>query len=474
MKSVKGSYGTYRVLTPPVSKGGIGSIYRTADATVVYKEYHSTLKAPQRQALDRLVHIGRDTVFNRRLGVGATPVSSINWPLDIICDPAGRIIGVILPAIPADLFNQYGKPRTLEFLIMKRAQPPRANVRLALLLRMAEILAHLDAQALVHGDINGKNLAWRAAPNPVMYLIDCDGIVGKSPPPAKGVQALGWTDPRVADRLVPAHDHLSDWYGLALAMYRGLLLVPGNITEKKNGRWPKPGMIPRQLNSRVANLLHRALDDPLNGSARPSPSEWVQTLVDVYLKRGSFNERELRELDRLADHTATVPSTPPPTRTTSQATGRPRAPRQPPAQTWPIPPPTPTPTQPVPTQPVPTKPVPTRPVPTKPVPTRPSLAQPSPLPSSPRPSSSLPQSQGVFKWFGDAALRNDAAWHGTSVLLALCCSPLAFVHLAVSAVQVLRAPPSRGGRKRALAYCCCYGVLAVSLLLCSLSVSNSS
>ena len=142
------------------------------------------------------------------------------------------------------LFNEFGKPRGLEFLVMARAHPPSAKGRVALLLRMAEILAFVNARGLVHGDVTGKNLAWTVSPSPVMYLIDCDGMVPQHPPPTVGVQSMGWTDPRVLDRLVPAHDQYSDWYALSLAMYRGLLLTPGKLDTKRlagsGGSQPDP------------------------------------------------------------------------------------------------------------------------------------------------------------------------------------------------------------------------------------------
>ena len=68
----------------------------------------------------------------------------------------------------------------LEFLVMARGNALSAKGRRWLTLRMAEILKLVDSRELIHGDINGKNLAWALSPAPVMYLIDCDGMVRKN------------------------------------------------------------------------------------------------------------------------------------------------------------------------------------------------------------------------------------------------------------------------------------------------------
>jgi hypothetical protein len=117
MRTVSGLHGSYRVTDGPLSKGGVGSIFRTSDPSIVYKEYHSLDKAPPREPLDVLVEIGRDVIVNHGLGPGDAPESSVNWPLDIVPDRQGRIVGVTLPAIPAALFNENKKPRTLDFLV---------------------------------------------------------------------------------------------------------------------------------------------------------------------------------------------------------------------------------------------------------------------------------------------------------------------------------------------------------------------
>jgi hypothetical protein len=300
MERTDGEHGSYMVNSDVLSRGGVGSIHRTDDPRWVFKRYLRPEKAPDLGHLQQLVEIGREVLVRQRAEPGETPESSVNWPVDVALGRSGLITGVVLPAIPPALFSEFGKPRGLEFLVMARAHPPLAKGRVALLLRMAEILAFVNSQGLVHGDVNGKNLAWGVLPSPVMYLIDCDGMVPQHPPPTAGVQALGWTDPRVLDGVVPAHDHYSDWYALGLALYRGLLLTPGKLDSKANGRWPAPSQIPDSLSHRIAHLLHRALDDPLDPHGRPSPGEWASALVEEYLDKGSFRDGPLASLDRIS------------------------------------------------------------------------------------------------------------------------------------------------------------------------------
>lgn len=300
MERIDGEHGSYTVVPAVLSKGGVGSIHRTGDPRWVFKRYLRPDKAPDLRDLRPLVEIGREVLVKQEAEPGQTPESSVNWPVDMALGRDGSVTGVVLPAIPAALFNEFGKPRGLEFLVMARAHPPAAKGRVALLLRMAEILAFVNARGLVHGDVNGKNLAWTVSPSPVMYLIDCDGMVPQYPPPTVGVQSMGWTDPRVLDGVVPAHDHYSDWYALALAMYRGLLLTPGKLDTKTDGKWRAPSQIPDTVSPRIAYLLHRGLDDPLDAQRRPSPGEWANALVEEYLPAGRFRDSSLAVLDKIS------------------------------------------------------------------------------------------------------------------------------------------------------------------------------
>ncbi|MCL9796658.1 hypothetical protein, partial [Frankia sp. AgKG'84/4] len=330
METVQGSYGTY-VVREELSRGGIGSIHRTGDPGLVFKRYFDPDRAPSRENLERLVKIGRAVSASVGAKVGGTPESSVNWPVDVEIGPQGRVSGVVLPIIPKNLFHEeFDGVRTLDFLVMARARPPAAKGRIALLMRMAEILSFVHSRGLVHGDVNGKNLAWSVAPRPVMYLIDCDGMVPQTPAPTEGVQAIGWADPRLVERRIPAHDHRSDWYALALAMYRGLLLTPGRLDRAQDGSWPAPKKIPKDFPTPLADLIRRGLE-PTDADRRPAPQEWVRVLRETYLPAGSFDNASVEALDRA--------SAPPPTRPTTvippPASGRPNTAR--PAPTAPRP-----------------------------------------------------------------------------------------------------------------------------------------
>jgi hypothetical protein len=428
---IDGEHGSYMVAPEVLSKGGVGSIHRTLDRRWVFKRYLRPDKAPELRHLRPLVAIGREVLVTQRAEPGDTPESSVNWPIDVALGRDGCVTGVVLPAIPLALFNQFGKPRGLEFLVMARARPPSAKGRVALLLRMAEILAFVNARGLVHGDVNGKNLAWTVSPRPVMYLIDCDGMVPQQPAPTSGVQSLGWTDPRVLDGVIPAHDHYSDWYALALAMYRGLLLTPGRLDSKADGKWPAPSKIPGSLSPRIAYLLHRALDDPLAAPGRPPPSEWVSGLVEEYLPAGRFRDSSLAILDKV--------SPPPPRQAFTPL----------PDDDWVTthhPPPAPPPRT-------------TRTPPTTPPP--PNLPPPpAPLPRTMRPPTPPPRSPIKIGRLARRALDGSQEWHRTGLLTSFFAPGIALPYIVVTWIQlrkVSRFEPRLGPARRALRR---YGAIA--------------
>jgi hypothetical protein len=297
----QGVYGSYVVLDgAPFARGGVGRLYACEDASLVLKKYVDTAKAPALDQLNRLVSIGRDVLVAQQRRPGSSREASINWPLDLIPGPGGTATGVILPRIPATCFDADGDIRGLEAAILARANPPGAQGRVALLIRMAEILDYLDDTQLVHGDISGKNLAWSLDPAPLMYLIDCDSLVPRKPPPTIGVATPGWMDPRLAEHQIPAQDHHSDHYNLALAIYRGLLLTPGNLHKTPAG-WTRPARVDDVPDPGLRAMLHRTLDNPLDAACRPEAHQWVTALAHAYLSGSNWNTAALKQLDTVAD-----------------------------------------------------------------------------------------------------------------------------------------------------------------------------
>lgn len=438
LERIDGQYASYMVAPDVLSKGGVGSIHRTSDQRWVFKRYLRPEKAPDLRHLRQLVDIGREVLVNQGAAPGQTPESSVNWPVDVALDRNGAVTGVVLPAIPAALFNEFGKPRGLEFLIMARARPPSAEGRIALLLRMAEILAFVDERGLVHGDVNGKNLVWTVSPAPVMYLIDCDGMVPQHPPPTVGVQAMGWTDPRVLDGKAPAHDQYSDWYALGLAMYRGLLLTPGKLDSKTtDGKWPSPSKIPDSLGPRIANLLHRALDDPLSEERRPSPREWSDALIAEYLPEGRFNDRSVAILDKVSAPRQAF--SPLPDRDWSSTHSKPKAPPPRPTQSrWPPSSPSPQTRRPAPPPP-------------------PSWTVPPPPPPQPW----LSPVRAQVGWFARDTLNRGPRWYLLGLFTCLIAPFIAVIYIAVGGVQLRKGSSSDPEVKSARRMLLIYGAFAM-------------
>lgn len=205
---------------------------------------------------------------------GTTPETSINLPIDVLTDHQG-VTGVVLPEIPRE-FLYDGRPRTFDE-IADSASPPDAAFRVGLLIRVSEIFAALEGMGLVHGDVSQQNLLWRAD-QPDAYLINWNGMPGA----AGDAASQGYLDPRLAAQQVPAPDGASDRFGLAVAMYRCLLLNPDAPVHAGQVWNPAPG-VPADLDPRMRGLFDRAFGDPQAADGRPAPGEWADTLRSVFV-----------------------------------------------------------------------------------------------------------------------------------------------------------------------------------------------
>lgn len=302
---VEGAFSPYTVDDRPFTSGGHSHLFASsAPAGVIYKRYRSPIRdAHRRWQLLRIRQLGREVLIHRSQEPGSTPEASINWPIDSVQDSHGAILGVVIPRVPGSFFLPGDSPRALDFLLLARAQPPPppARVRVAVLIRIAEIFAWLHRNELVHGDFSSKNVVWRSEPEPGAYLIDCDWLQPQRPPPHHGTATRGWFDPRLDEGFIQAPDHYSDWYALALAMYRGLLLNPGWLERDADGRWPKPAGIPTTLHPQLRALLTQTLNHPTDAKARASPSQWISALLASFVGPAGFDANALGALDAYAD-----------------------------------------------------------------------------------------------------------------------------------------------------------------------------
>ena len=295
---ITGGHGTYTAGDQPFQRGGQAELFRVAGpARLVYKRYREPLTgAADLERLRKLVMIGRSV---RHHEPGGSPESSVNWPIDLITG-GGGVLGVVLPEIPHRFYRPDGTPRALDFLVFARADPPEASTRILVLIRVAEIFAWLDAHALIYGDFSGKNVVWTAQPSPAAYLIDADPIQSASAPAQRGVATPWWGDPRLTMGRISAQDQYSDWWGLALAIYRGLWLTPGALRPTAKGSWSKPADFPRGLAREVKALIERSLDAATPAPQRASPSEWVGALTTAFIKGNTFKTDQLALLNKAA------------------------------------------------------------------------------------------------------------------------------------------------------------------------------
>lgn len=331
----------YQVADTPFAHGKQGALFQCGGQDTVYKQYYEPRRGSHAvKGIGKLAAQGWRVYVEQRRAPGSSPEASINWPFDLVTGAERSVIGVLLPSVPAEFRRSEGGDRDLSFLYMKSAtlQPPVAVLRVGVLIRVAEVLAYLDEQGLVHGDIAHSNGLWRTSPDLGAYLIDCDGVYDRNASPTAPVRTPFWTDPRLTEGLIPAHDQASDRYALGLLMYRTLFAVHGNL-GKLAGQWPTPGHIPRETPDEIRQLLLSSLE-PLDPTPRVSPTTWVRTLYKIYfLPDSSPNKHSLDQLDISVGlrNASTCAATSAPTAGTRD-TGLPRTPQRPNATTTTEPP----------------------------------------------------------------------------------------------------------------------------------------
>lgn len=267
------------------SPGAMGTVYLVdGQPSCLYKKY--VTPALHAARLDRLVAWRNGLAPQERGFLDAYCA----WPLVTVTD-AGLISGFLMRSAPADFwFDMLGETHTLELQhLIHAAASERLGIplpspvqRLALVRKLAEILAFFDHHDIVYGDVSEKNVLWTAQGLPRIFLIDCDnarpvGLTGANPGVAMA-RSLNWRDPDLPEHGVP--DTNSDRYALAVFCYRvfyGYYPAPRGVTaslEDDRSRVLLPHSAPQ------LPRLERCLTSGLGAPARrPSAAEWVSVIA---------------------------------------------------------------------------------------------------------------------------------------------------------------------------------------------------
>ena len=272
---LEGRYGSYWLRRGPLEfPAGRARIYEIdGHPDLYYKEFGEPRRgATELRRLGELVDTGHELAAART----SPSMERIAWPRDLI-EKNQAAVGVVIP-YAGDRFYRESRgemrmPRALGYLRRPEDGVP-VELRLTLMRQLAGVLALLEHANLVHGDISAQNVLWCPPPRPSIMLIDCDGMHDASIEGAPETTE-GWADPRQEHGAIAAHDMCSDWFALALAIWRVAMQSRG-APEVDGGR-VKTGQLPRQL----AALVERAFADPLDPGPRPCPQEWINALNSV-------------------------------------------------------------------------------------------------------------------------------------------------------------------------------------------------
>jgi len=302
----RGWHDKYELADEAFDQGGRGKLFKVlSHPGLLYKQLPEP-DLPTGEQMKRLVGYGR---VADKLTPNTSPFTSINWAKDAEPAPGDRVRGVFLPELHDRFRAPSGRLRTLEYLYLRGAKrgpkPPAAADRIRVVIRIAEVAAHLDALGLVHPDFNGNNICFSGSQ---VQVFDTDGMIAAGSRPAELVHTPLWTDPRVTEGRVAWADQYSNRYDLARMVYCVLLLTPGRMERDPRGTWPGPDPVIDQLPPLMAQLLHRGLDNPQVSRGRPAPAEFVTGLRDAFYPLGRLDRAAAEAVDTLIGYTPAPPA----------------------------------------------------------------------------------------------------------------------------------------------------------------------
>ncbi|HST68073.1 MAG TPA: hypothetical protein VLI94_00255 [Solirubrobacterales bacterium] len=305
-RTVVGRFESYEVGVAPLPIPiGRAKLFEVAGRPhLLYKEYGKERRG--KREVDRLESLAEDGRKLFKEGASPGDTHHIAWPRDFVLRGKTIVEGVVVPRAEERFFlSRQGASlitRSLDHMRAGREVMP-AQGRLTVMRQLAEAFDFLHERNLVHGDISHNNVLWCPPPQPLALLIDCDGL--RDPAQKGGRGTKYWRDPREEAEEIDSPDMYSDWFVLALAIWRKATLHNGAPAREGEGI-----VLPPEFPLRLGELLRRALDDDRDVEARPTPGEWAKALAAVGRSRS-----QCRELDVLAGLKAAdspAPATPRP------------------------------------------------------------------------------------------------------------------------------------------------------------------
>ncbi len=242
---------------------------------LLYKCFVEAQSEVHADRVRELVEVGRRISSGEILGAARRIV----WPLDLVVE-RGQLAGVLIPRAGAEYFRPGPQLLAQGFShLAHSSSAPAARSRLILVRQLANAFNVLSKMGYVHGDLSGGNVLWTLAPELSLLVVDCDGLHPRGFP-TEALCTDGWKDPRLDADAIRRHDVQSDWYALALAVYRVLVLNP--IAVPGAGDYDR---ITAQLPGALAELIVRVFSNPLDAEARVAPERWRDALRGVIADR---------------------------------------------------------------------------------------------------------------------------------------------------------------------------------------------
>ena len=273
----KGALGKLEFL----NKGGQGTVYKAPDLTLsgsfvaVYKEYRPSIV---RQLNAAALHSLTALLKNMKAPEARDWLDRVAWPLYPVLE-GGATVGFVMPAASSGFYANLRLPSQIvsrklgqaqhylnaDQWLQRRGIAIGQDVKLRILIHVAESLEMLHARDVCVGDVSAKNLLFNPYSNSALsYFIDCDAMCRSNVTVLPQVETDSWDVRAVSNE--PLASKVSDSYKFGLLTVRLLL---GDQTVRSSG-----GL--KSTHANLATVAAEALST--RPQDRPGIGEWLTAL----------------------------------------------------------------------------------------------------------------------------------------------------------------------------------------------------